>query len=238
MKFSDCEMRPGKVLKVIDNYGTIKASCAGLFSEEDDVENLPPIYQAPFIKSSRFYYAAPHEEDLIWVIVNWDNPQELFYCFRDDMNDNSNSLDSGPKDIEIYAKRVDRNDRDKVIFSTIYDSDNGYHIVNGGEGGSEIFIDNAQNHAIGLKHSSGIGVYVEDKKINLGTKGGARYKAVCGEPLISALKAIKDAFQAIANASTLPHAAPIKAALTPYITQLNVAIADTKILSNKVTLDK
>jgi len=235
MKFSDCEMRPGEILEVVDNYGTIKASCTGLFSDQDDVEKLPPIYQAPFIKSSRFYYAAPHEGDLIWVIFNWDNPQELFYCFRDDMNDNSSDLDLGPKDIEIYAKRTDPNDRNKVVFSNTYDSDNGYHIVNDG---SEIFMDNSQNHDIGLKHSSGIGLFVEENKINLGTKGGATYKAVCGEPLINALKAIRNVFQQIANVSTNQYTAPIKGAITNCMSQLDDAITDSRILSNKVTLDK
>lgn len=238
MRFEDCEMRPGKVLKVVDNYGTIKASCAGIFSDQDDVEKLPPVFQAPFIKASRHYFAAPQPDDLIWVIVNWQNPQELFYCFRDDINDNSNELDKGPQDIEVAMKRTDPNDRNATIFEVSYDTDNGYKIINGGDNASSFGIDNTQDHNIHLEHSSGIGVHVEKNAICLGSAGGAKYKAVCGEPLINALKSIRQALSSIMDVSSTPALAPLKGALTPCITQIDMAIAENKLLSNKVTLDK
>lgn len=238
MRFEDCEMRPGKVLKVVDGYGTIKASCAGIFSDQDDVEKLPPVFQAPFIKSSRHYFAAPQPDDLIWVIINWQNPQELFYCFRDDVNDNSNELDNGPRDIEVAMKRTDPADRETTIFEVSYDTDNGYRISNGGENASIFGIDNTEDHNIHLEHSSGVGIHVERDAICLGSSGGSRYKAVCGEPLIDALKTLKQALKAIADACTTPELVPIKTALTPCITQVDMAIADGKLLSNKVTLDK
>lgn len=238
MRLADCEMRPGKVLAVVDDHGTIKASCAGVFSEDEDTGLLPPVWQAPFIKSSRFYFAAPQVGDLIWVIINHDNPQELFYCFRDDVNDNSGELDSGPADAEIGMKRADPNDHSKTTLSVTYDTDNGYRIVNGDEKASGFNIDNTEDHDLHLDHSSGIGLHLAKDKISLGSKGGSKYKAVCGEPLVSALDAIVQALQAIASSATQPHAAPIKAALEPLIPQLKMAVAQTKILSEKVTLDK
>lgn len=45
MELSQGHIRPGRVLNVEDEKGIVKASCCGLFSDQDDPENLPPIYQ-------------------------------------------------------------------------------------------------------------------------------------------------------------------------------------------------
>ena len=238
MRFADCEMRPGKVLEVVDNYGTIKASCVGIFSEEDDVANMPPIHQLPFIKSSRHYFAAPHVDDLIWVIFNETNPQELFYCFRDDTSDNSSKLDTGAKDVEILMKRTDPDDRTKVIFENTYDSDDGYMVSNGGDKASKFNIDNKDDHDMHLEHSSGVGVHISKDAISLGSEGKSSYKAPLGEPVADALKAIVDCLEQVMNACTMPHTAPIKPVIAALLPTLKTKIAETKILSDKVTLDK
>ena len=238
MNFANCEMRPGKVLKVVDNYGVVKASCVGVFSEEDDVDKLPPVYQAPFIKSSRHYFAAPQVDDLIWVIINKANPQELFYCFRDDYNDNSSNLDNSHKDVEINMKRTDPDDRSKTVFEVTYDTDDGYKVSNGGDKASEFNVDNTDDHDMHLKHSSGIALSISKDKISLGTDGGSQYKAPLGEPMADALNAIYNALDAILQGCTLPHTAPVKAALGAALPQVKMAIQKNKLLSNKVTLDK
>src|SRR5574344_137527 len=97
MKLPDCEIRPGTVLAVCNNYGTIKASCCGLFSPEDDVDLLPPVY--PLIKTSITSFCEPQIGDLIWVWINTTNPPELFYTYMGDaVDNNSDILDAGGYD--------------------------------------------------------------------------------------------------------------------------------------------
>lgn len=96
-----CEIRPGVVLKVVDEYGTIKGSCTGMFSIEDDVEMLPPIY--PFFKSSPTQFCKPNVGDKIWVWTFIDNPQELFYMFQGDVqNTVGESLKKSSGNLEEY----------------------------------------------------------------------------------------------------------------------------------------
>ena len=79
MKLVNGEIRPGIVLEVLDEYGTIKGSCLGVFSDEDDPAMLPPIQQWPTSSGSSFNQ--PKVNDPIWVLFFNDNPQELFSLF-------------------------------------------------------------------------------------------------------------------------------------------------------------
>ena len=103
MKLSCGHIRPGKVLTVEDNYGTIKGSCAGLFSVEDSPEKLPPIY--PFLKMSPTQFVKPNVGDDIWVLFFTDNPQELFYVFQGSTQ-NTAKLDKTTGSLEEYDNNV------------------------------------------------------------------------------------------------------------------------------------
>lgn len=97
------QIRPGKVLKILDSNGTIKGSCAGVFSMEDDPEKLPPIY--PFLRTSPSQFVKPNIGDDIWVLCFTDNPQELFYIFQGGSYDGS-VRDKQTGDLEKYNNNV------------------------------------------------------------------------------------------------------------------------------------
>lgn len=227
MKLGLCEVRPGKVLKVVNNYGAIKASAQGIFSEEDDPDLLPPII--PFLMMSPTAFSQPHEGDDVWVWHFSNNPQELFYTYRCNVGDvNSDQLDNEYQDAEIQMKRKS----DKGDINVCYTDDDGYTIDNSK---SKFNIDN-ENHDIHMNHAEGTGVSITKDGISLGTDGGSEYKAVCGEELIKSLNDIKDILNAIKTAAMSdPHTTPIGTAMTPLLPKLENF---KNMLSNKVTLDK
>ena len=81
MDMNFAHIRPGRVLSVEDNKGTIKACCCGLFSEEDEIDKLPPIHQFPLGGANNF--SSPSVDDEIWLLFFDDNPLELFYIRKD-----------------------------------------------------------------------------------------------------------------------------------------------------------
>jgi hypothetical protein len=222
-----CDIRPGVILKVVDNYGTIKASAQGIFSEEDDPDLLPPITQ--FILPSSTSFSMPHEGDNVWVWHFEDNPQELLYTFRGNtQNLNGDELDNEYKDVEIQMKR--KSDNGEIQVS--YNDDDGYTVDNSG---SQINIDN-KDHEIHLKCKGGKEVSINKDGISLGKDGGSKYKAVCGEELIKSLDDIKNVLNAIKDAAMgNPYTMPIGTAMTPLLPKLNTF---KKMLSNVVTLEK
>ncbi|MBQ1573560.1 MAG: hypothetical protein IIZ78_20750 [Clostridiales bacterium] len=114
------EIRPGKVLEVVDNYGVVKASCCGLFSELDDTEKLPPV--RPFLRVSPSSFVKPNVGDDIWVMFFADNPQELFYMFQG-CSEKTNTTYLGDVDpstgenYEILAKHGDDDDPAVIQYS-------------------------------------------------------------------------------------------------------------------------
>lgn len=227
MKMMACDIRPGKVLKVVNNYGAIKASAQGLFSEEDDPDLLPPII--PFIMPSSTAFSQPHEGDAVWVWYFANNPQELVYTYRLDVKEsNSDQLDNEYQDAEIQMKRTS----DKGKINVYYTDDDGYTIDNSD---SKINIDN-DKHDIHIKQSGGNSISVTQDGISLGKDGGSQYKAVCGEDLIKSLDDIKDILNAIKTAAMgNSYTTPIGRAMDPLMPKLDDF---KKMLSNKVTLEK
>lgn len=220
------EIRPGKVLQVIDNYGHIKASCVGIFSEQDDPDLLPPMSQ--FFKISSTQYSQPHVGDDIYVFIFADNPQLFLYVFRGDVAMNNGSeLDNEYDDAEILMKRKTNNGEVRVA----YDSDNGYDI---GVNDSHINIDNDSN--IHIVHKSGKAISITDDGISIGKDGESMYSAVCGEELVKVLKDIKALLNTIKTSSAgNPQTAHISTAMT---SQLATLSNFDKILSKIVTLQK
>lgn len=229
MRLNGCELRPGEVLKVENAYGVIKASCIGVFSNQDDPDLLPPIYPNSFVMLSPTQFAQPHVGDKIWVWLFDDNPQELYYTYRADVQpNNEGELNNEYDDIEIQMKRTDDNGE----ISVGYNNSDGYTINNHG---SKINVDN-ENGDVHLSHKDGAAVSISKDKISLGKDGESQYKAVLGEELINVLNDIKSTFETIKNAAMgSPYTTHISTALTPAISKLNNF---DKILSEMVTLQK
>lgn len=229
MRLDECDIRPGKVLKVVDCYGGIKASAQGIFAETDDPDLLPPII--PFIVPSATTFSMPHEGDAVWVWFFPSNPQELFYTFRcrcDSEGRNGSELGNEYQDVEILMKRTSDNGDVNVG----YNDDDGYKVDNAG---SNFNIDN-NKHDIHMAHEKGMAMSITEDGISLGKDGGSQYKAVCGEDLVKALKDIKSVIETIKTAAAgNPYTTHIATAMTPVMSKLNNF---DRILSNKITLEK
>lgn len=221
----DCEIRPGTVLKVIDNYGTVKASCVGLFAESDDPDLLPPIYQS--FRPSLSQFSQPHEGDPIWVMIFNNNPQELIYMFRGDTKSENPGLDNEYPDVEIQMRRT-TGDADVEVG---YNATEGYSIYNQG---TSVNVDNDGN--VHIRHKNGTTISVTDSGISLGTDGGSSYKAVCGEDLIKILNSFKDVLSSIhESAVSSPYTTHIASGM---IGPMAALTGFDNILSDKVSLDK
>lgn len=154
------EIRPGIVLKVIDEYGAIKCSCVGLFAETDDPEMLPPVY--PFLKTSPSQFCKPNIGDKVWVLFFKDNPQELFYFFQGDVkNTVGDSLKSSSGDLSKY------NQNNQVLLKC-KSGFNGAEISFSNEDGMKIANDSSK---FNLSKEGEINLSNENGSIDLDTEG-------------------------------------------------------------------
>lgn len=108
MELYNAYMRPGKIREVLDQYGNVRCSVVGIFSDDEDLNNLPPISPSPFIRFSSNSFIQPKVGDDVWVMLFRDNPQLLFYHFQGDARiNNADDLDDEYEDIEILSKHND-----------------------------------------------------------------------------------------------------------------------------------
>ena len=129
MKLRFGELRPGKVLRVEDSYGTIKGSCLGMVAENEDPDQLPPMFPNPLGQTSSTSFCQPHVGDLIWVMSFSDNPWALYYTFQNSAgHHNKEILDNNYKDAEILLRRKNESGGDAMME---YNSTDGSVIRNG-----------------------------------------------------------------------------------------------------------
>ena len=225
MKLSDCEMRPGKVLAVCNNYGTIKASCCGLFSEEDDINLLPPVY--PWFKFSNTAFCEPQIGDLIWIIYNTTNPLELFYVFQADaVENNSGILDYGHDACCILHKDNEYNAALQWNNSEGWKANQDDSKIQIGPNGDILLSQSDGDHRIDINES---GIHLCTDAIN-------QNPAVLGNELKSALQTLVQGMQSVATAckaksETMAVGVAIDAAMVAFNAKLST------ILSKNVTLD-
>ena len=118
MNLSECEIRPGEVVKIVNNYGKIKASSPGLFSVDDDPDLLPPCI--PFIQLNASSFSSVKIGDPIWIIRDRSNTQLFFYIkiFQLPSDVKTNILnDSQDKDILFYR------DTDNGIYQIFFNGE-------------------------------------------------------------------------------------------------------------------
>lgn len=228
MRLEDCEVRPGVVLRVEDEFGTIKASCPGMFSEEDDPDMLPPVY--PFIQSSGSSFNQPHEDDPIFVWSNDSNPLELFYTFRFNVKNTGSSsvLSKKPKDAEILVSR----DSGLSTSDLYYTAEDGWILKNDS---SKFQIDKEKNISIS-KEDPHRTIEVNDEGISLGSAGGSAEPAVLGNKLSACLMKLYAGLKNTAesmkgNPYTAAAGAELSASIEAFKRDIN------KICSSNVTLD-
>lgn len=226
MKLVNGEIRPGIVLEVLDEYGTIKGSCLGVFSDEDDPALLPPIQQWPTSSGSSFNQ--PKVNDPIWVLFFNDNPQELFYFFQaDTKNRSSHILGNKPKDAQILTSR----DSELGKAQLYYSSDDGWKMS---KDDTRVQIDKENNITLQKEDLQERKIAIDEDGVFLGEKENAQ-PAVLGNELQDCLTKIYNALQSLqidlaGNPYTSPASTGLGDKLPSIYNQIN------KILSNTVSL--
>ena len=227
MILANAQIRPGRVLKVEDENGVIKASCCGLFSDQDDPEKLPPIYQFPFGNAHQF--SSPKEDDEVWVLFFEDNPMELFYVRKDNLPEHlQDILSSGYEDCEVLASRELASGMIQLYFTDgegwiIRNMD---AIINMRPDGS-ILLD------MGCDHRK---IDICDNSISLGSEGGSEHTAAYGDKVVNSLKILNNILNATSKAAK---ATPFTSGIALAIDALRPTFEQSidEIESQHVTLD-
>lgn len=237
MRLCNGEIRPGKVLSVVNSYGVVKASCCGLFSELDDTEKLPPV--RPFLRMSPTSYVKPNVGDDIWVMVFHDNPQELYYMFQG-CSEKTNTTYLGDVDTdtseqcEILSKHGD-DDSPAVVK---YSDTEGWN-VKCGETGMNVRPDNTVVVGNVSKENENFkGIVIDDNHINLCANNNTEntQPAVLGTELTKCLNNIVDLLmQVSASCKADPYTAHIAVAIESKMSQFVESIDPIK--SKNVVLD-
>ena len=76
MIFASSFLRPGTVVEVVDNYGTITATSPGLCSVNDDPSLLPPII--PFSQGPANSFSSVLKDEIVWIFHDNTNSQLFF----------------------------------------------------------------------------------------------------------------------------------------------------------------
>ena len=218
MKFKDCEIRPGVVLSVEDNFGTIKASCIGIFSDSEDPANLPPVY--PWFKTSSVTFSSPHINDNIWVIINRTNPQELFYMFQGPVAVTENSIIKDSKDADVLIGK--KSGMSEAQLS--YTEESGFLIKNDS---AKLEIDADKNITL-AKDEDNRSIMIDGEAVHLGA-GSGEQPAILGnnlENLFSTLITNLNNLKTAANAN--PYTFSLVAPLEKTIADLRKDIKNIK----------
>ena len=227
MELSQGHIRPGRVLKVEDEKGLIKASCCGLFSDQDDPENLPPVYQFPLGGANNF--SLPKVDDEIWLMFFDDNPMELFYIRKDNFPENlQDILSKKYKEVEVLASREMPAGMVQLYFT---DGDgwiirNVDSVIQMRKDGS-IFLDTGSAHRR---------IDICDNSISLGSEGGSEHTAAYGDKVVNSLNLLNNILNTVSSAAkTTPYTAPISLAIEALRPNFEQSIEE--IESQHVTLD-
>ena len=226
MDFKHCEIRPGVVLRVEDNFGTIKASCIGIFSDEEDLNNLPPVY--PFFKSSNNNFSSPKENDNIWVIFNRTNPLELFYIYQGPVKSSQNNI------LQNYGEDLDLIFSRKSGFSEAsiyYSGETGININNDT---SNIIIDKDKNINI-EKDFPNRTIKIDNTAIHIGS-GENEQPAVLGNELVDTLNTLISDFKKVKSAAQVsPYTFSLVQPLNELIINLQKNISKIKSTNVKIS---
>lgn len=221
MKLSNGILRPGIVIKTLDE-GNIIASAPGLFSAEDS-DNLPPIY--PFTSHHANKFSAVNPGDEVWVLNFSDNPLQLYWFRKDDQKTNNKDLLT-EQNVEILCNR-----ETVTGWATIYFSDGSGWIIRNCE--SYIQIDKNGNIILS-KPDPHRKIIIDENAIKIG--GDDNHPAVYGDILQDVLEKIQitlDLIQKAASTNAFTYAIGTAIGTTP--TELNLMIP--KITSPHVIID-
>lgn len=176
-------MRPGTILEVVDNQGTIKVEAPGLFTREDP-EKLPPVY--PLFLFGTNSFSTPVKGDEVWIMNFTDNERQLYWFRKDDLDNNKKYLTDEEGKIDIVVNR----DTDKG-WGVLYFSDGSGWVMS--RDTTKINIDSKGN--IYLSHPNpNRTISITSNSISLGKRDGSDHTACFADVLIPILNAITDQF--------------------------------------------
>lgn len=227
MKLGLGSLRPGKVLEVSDNFGTIKCSCCGIFSEEDDTEMLPPVI--PFRLAGINSFSSVKKGDEVWVLTFEDNPQELFYIRKDTFKENiKDILEKDYKFCEVIASR-----ETPEGFIQLYFNDGDGWIIRHVNSVIQIRKDGSILLDAGSAHRK---IDISDDSISIGSIGTSAHTAAYGDKVVASLNKLDNIISAIEEAANkLPYTMGISAAIKA--TQQMFSDSIEEIESPHVTID-
>jgi hypothetical protein len=203
MTLSNAILRPGTVLQVVDNIGTIKVSAPGLFSEMDDPNMLPPV--SPLLLNFSNQFSTPNVDDEVWVLNFLDNPLQL-YWFRKDNFEKNNEEFQNEKNLEVLCSRSSG-----FSWATIYFSDDSGWIIKNDQSCIQINKDGD----IKLKHPApNRCIEINSDNISLGSEGESSHPAAYADVISELLNKVYMTFSAISSsAAANPMTAHIGAAI-------------------------
>jgi hypothetical protein len=227
MVLSQGHIRPGRVLQVVDNQGVIKASCCGLFSDVDEPDKLPPVYQFSFGGANNFYM--PHEDEEIWLLFFDDNPLELFYIRKENVNENLNKLlKTKHEECEVLMSK-----ELSTGFVQFYFTDGEGWILRNFDSVIQIRADGSILLDTGSAHRK---IDINDNSISLGSIGNSAHTAAYGDEVVAAFNKVIFIFNAmVAACSFSSELTMLKIFIEKTIPDLKEQIE--KIESQHVTLD-
>lgn len=239
MKLSEGELRPGVVLEVLDNFGTITASVPGLFSEEDK-GCLPPI--SPFLIGQPNAFTTPKVGDEVWVLFFHDNNRQLFWIRKDNTTKNNGQRNKkgGPKSSQndggIQGQpncNILASIENKSAWATIYFADGSGWVIQNQDIIIQLDQDGKMIMTNGEPHCT---LEINDDGISLGSSGKSAHPACHGDKVVQLFDNIIDTLSAI---STTAKANPYTAAIGTVIDQQLLKFKNDSqyIVSDYVTLD-
>jgi hypothetical protein len=229
MRLNQGNIRPGRVLQVVDEIGTIKAMCPGVFSELDDPSLLPPVY--PFFCSNSNTFTKVNKGDEVWIMFFDDNPYELFYFRKDNIQESlATVLSKDYEQIEVLASV----EAGICSYAQLFYTDGTGWVLRNGD--SNITINPDGDIILNYQGQSHRQISIDNTGISLGTTGGSSEPAVLGDQLTKTLNNIYSCFKTLSETAKLnPYTAHLSTALEMTLTTYKDSIA--KIKSQNVTLD-
>lgn len=228
MNLANGIMRPGIVREVLYG-GYIKASAPGLFSIEDDPEDLPPIM--PLVGGANSGANSQITTgDEVWILNFSDNLQQLYwikkYSFDNTM---PNIVNHGlGRNIEVIANRKAGGD-----WCSIYFDDGTGWIISKGDSRIQICVDGSIALSMPAENRC---LHINESNISIGSAGESAHQAAYGDVIEEVLTSLCLLLNGVATkALTNPHTAAIGTELFKTLPQIVNKISE--ISSENVTID-
>ncbi len=223
MKLTNCILRPGKVIEVLED-GKIKAEVPGLFNSED-IDKIPPIF--PFFGGHANTYSQPKQYEEVWVLNATDNPLQLHWFRKDDHIKNDGELIK-EENVEVLCNRETGMD-----WATIYFSDGSGWVIKKGDSiiqirpNGSILLDTDISHRV---------IDINSDNISIGSQGRSAHPAAYGDQVQEVLEDFCGLMRAVQTVSkSNPYTTMISTVIGSKIGKIENAIGS--ISSQHVTID-